>query len=78
MVGAIIVPIEGLLANCERSSNCQAVFVVDSSSGEMLVDVVHGWDYRGNVWGTMAREKKSCVLKNLSSKELANINEKKG
>ena len=78
MVSAIIVPIKGLLANCERSSNCRVVFVVDSSGGEMLVDVVHGWDYRGDVWGTIAREKKSCIIKNLSSKELANINEEKG
>jgi len=44
----------------------------------MLVDVVHGWDYRGDVWGTIAREKKSCIIKNLSSKELANINKEKG
>ena len=69
MVSAVVVTIKGLLSDCEGRSNCWTVLVTDSSGGEMSVDMVHGWDYGCNGRGTITREKKSRIFKNLSSND---------
>ena len=43
MVGFVIVPVEGFLADCKGSLDCKRVFGVNSCSGEVFVDVVHCW-----------------------------------
>jgi hypothetical protein len=67
MVGTVIVTVQGLLPNCKGGANCWAVFVIDSGSGKMLVDVVHGWDYGGNRRRAVTGEKKGGILENLPS-----------
>jgi hypothetical protein len=44
VVCTIIVPVEGLLANCNGSPDCRIVLRIDSCRRQVLVDVIHGRD----------------------------------
>ena len=41
VVGLVVVAVKGFFANSECSLDCERVFVIDGSCGEVLVDVVH-------------------------------------
>ena len=41
MVGFVIVPVEGFVANCKGSLDCEGVSAADSSGGKVFIDVVH-------------------------------------
>jgi hypothetical protein len=41
VIGFVVVAVKGSFSDCECSLDCKRICVVDGSSSEMLVDVVH-------------------------------------
>ena len=56
MICFVIVPVESLFANCKGSLDCEGVFLVDGSSSEVFVNVVHRWYDSGGVWCPLGKE----------------------
>jgi len=65
VIGFVVVPVEGFFANRKGCLNRQRVLVVDSSHGEMFVDVVHG-RYDGADAGCSSGKVKCRVLEDLT------------
>lgn len=67
IVSLAVVSIKRFLAHGQRCLDRDRVLGVDSTSCQDLVDAIHGRDDRGDVWCTVAREKKGSVLENLQT-----------
>ncbi len=64
MVGFVIVPVEGSFPDRKRRFDCEGILGVERRRCQMLVDMVHGRNHRGNVERATG-EKERRVLKNL-------------
>ena len=67
MIGFVVISVEGFFANRKGGLDCEGIFVVDCSSGEVFVNVVHGW-YDGGDAGRPSRKEEGCVFEDLISR----------
>ena len=65
LISLAVVSIERLLSHGESSLDGNGVLGVEGTCSQGLIDAIHGRDDGGDVWCTVAREKKGSVLENL-------------
>lgn len=70
VVRLVVVPIDGILANNESSTDRKRELRGVGIGGKNVVDVVHGRDDSCEIRSS-TREKECCVLKSLQGKGLA-------
>ncbi len=64
MVSFVVIPVERSFPDSERRFDCERIFGFERRRCKVLVDMVHGRNYRGDI-GRATGEKEHRVFKNL-------------